>query len=231
MGTNTNTTVALDRCLANSPEKINIPPDTDQEILTDFIDSTMSGLEKLEGAILSFDSDQITCDDFVTIAQRILHNMKGESGIMDFAEISDVCHQAESLLYENSKNIPVDMLFSIKDWLSKAMQYLAKTCPELSEHIFRTQSSKILNSAQIDLFDLGYGTTDAQAVKSLLSKMGEIAELAAQIGNVQVKVPAEKAMHLLRDIQNAEQCIISDAHKKSLFDLIDELHKATGNEL
>ncbi len=130
MGTNTNTTVALDRCLANSPEKINIPPDADQEILTDFIDSTMSGLEKLEGAILSFDSGQITCDDFVTTTQRILHNMKGESGIMDFAEISDVCHHAESLLYENSKTIPVNTLFSIKDWLSRAIQYLAKTRPE-----------------------------------------------------------------------------------------------------
>ena len=130
MGTNTNTTVALDRCLANSPEKINIPPNADQEIITDFIDSTMSGLEKLEGAILSFESGQITCDDFVITAQRILHNIKGESGIMDFAEISDVCHHAESLLYENSKNISVDRLFSIKDWLTRAIQYLAKTSSE-----------------------------------------------------------------------------------------------------
>jgi chemotaxis protein histidine kinase CheA len=231
MGTNTNTTVALDRCLASPPEKINIPPDADQEILTDFIESTMSGLEKLEGSILSFDSGQITCDDFVTTAQRILHNMKGESGIMDFAEISVVCHHAESLLYENSKTIPVNTLFSIKDWLTKAIQYLAKTCPELSEHIFTTQSSKILDSAQIDLFDLGHGTTDAQAVKSLLSKMAKITELTAQIGNVEVKALAKKAIDLLRDIQNAEQCIISDVHKESLFDLIDGLHKATGNEL
>ncbi len=151
MGTNANTTVALGRCLANSPEKINIPPDADQEILTDFIDSTMSGLEKLEGAILAFESGQITCDDFVATAQRILHNMKGESGIMDFSEISNICHHAESLLYESSKTIPVDMLFSIKDWLARAIQYLAKIRPELSEHIFATQSSTILNSTQIDL--------------------------------------------------------------------------------
>jgi chemotaxis protein histidine kinase CheA len=126
MGTNTNTTVTLDKCLAKLPEKINIPSYVDQEILTDFIESTMSGLEKLEGAILSFDSGRITCDEFVTTALRILHNMKGESGIMNFAEISEVCHHAESLLCKNSKTIPVDMLFSIKDWLTKAIQYLAK---------------------------------------------------------------------------------------------------------
>ncbi|MBW8038585.1 MAG: hypothetical protein FVQ85_01145 [Planctomycetes bacterium] len=231
MGTNTNTKVALDRCLANSPEKINIPPDADQEILTDFIDSTMSGLEKLEGAILSFDSGQITCDDFVTTAQRILHNMKGESGIMNFAEISDVCHHAESLLHENSKTIPVDTLFSIKDWLARAIQYLAKICPELSEHIFSTQSRNILDSARIDLFDLGYGTSDAQAVKSLLYKMGEIRKLATQISNVEVKTFAEKAIDFLRDIQNVEQCVISDAHKESLFNLIERSYKATGNKL
>ncbi len=231
MGTNTNTTVALDRCLANSPEKINIPPDADQEILTDFIDSTMSGLEKLEGAILSFESGQIMCDDFVATAQRILHNMKGESGIMNFTEISDVCHHTESLLYENSKTIPVNRLLSIKDWLTKAIQYLAKICPELSEHIFTTQLSKILNSAQIDLFDLGHGTSNAQAVQALSTKMGEIKKLATQIDNVEVKTLAEKAIDLLRDIQNNEQCIISDVPKETLFDLIDGLLKATGNEL
>lgn len=231
MEANINTTVALDRCLASSPEKINIPPDTDQEILTDFIDSTMSGLEKLEGLILSFDSCQITRDECVTTALRILHNIKGESGMIDFAEISYVCHHAESLLYENPRNIPVDRLFSIKDWLARVIQYLAKICPELSEHIFRTQSRKILYSAQIDLFDLGHGTSDAQAVQALSSKMAEITELATQIGNMEVKSLAEKTIDLLRNIQNAEQCIISDVNKKSLFDLIDVLHKATGNEL
>ena len=230
MGANTNTTVAIDRCLANSPEKINIPSDADREILTDFIDSTMSGLEKLEWAILSFDSGQITCDDFGTTAQRILHNMKGESGIMDFAEISDVCHHAESLLYENSKTVPVDTLFSIKDWLARAIQYLAKTCPELPEHLFSTQSRKVLNSALIDVFDLGHGTTDSQAVQALSSRMAKIAELAAQTGNIEVKALAEKAIDLLRDIQNDEQCIISDAHKESLFDQIDGLREAIGND-
>jgi len=124
MATNTNTTVALDRCLAYSPEKINIPTDTDQEILADFIDSTMSGMEKLEGAILAVESGQITCDDFVTTAQRILHNVKGESNIKEFAEISDVCHHAESLLYENSKTIPVDRLFLVKDWLWRVTEHL-----------------------------------------------------------------------------------------------------------
>lgn len=231
MGTNTNTTVALDRCITKSPERINIPPDADQEILADFIDSTISGLEKLEGAILAFESVQITCDDFVTTAQRILHNMKGESGIMDFAEISDVCHHAESLLYENSKSIPVDTLLSIKDWLTRAIQYLAKTCPELPEHLFTTQSRKILNSALIDVFDLGHGTTDPQAVQALSSKMAKITELATQIGNVEVKALAEKAIDLLRDIQNSEQCIISEAHKESLFEQIDGLNEATGNQL
>jgi len=227
MGTDINTTVALDRCLAASPENINIPPDVDQEILTEFIDSTMSGLEKLEAAILAFESGQITCDDFTNTAKRILHNIKGESGIMDFAEISNLCHHAESLLYENSKNVPLDTLFSIKDWLSGAMQYLTKVCPALSEYIFSTQSRKILDSAHIDLFDLGHGTSDAQALRSLSSKMAEIAELAAQTGNIEVKALAKKAVDLLKDIQNTEQCVISDAHKESLFELIDVLRKTT----
>lgn len=227
MGANTNTMVALDRCLAASPEKISIPPDVDREILKEFTDSTNSGLENLEGTILVFESGQMTGDDFIDAAQRILHNIKGESGIMNFAEISNVCHLAESLLYENSKSIPVDTLLSIKDWLSRAMQYLTKICPTLSEHIFSTQSSKILNSAHIDLFDLGHGTSDAQAVSALSSKMAKISGLAVQTGNTEVNALAKKAIGLLEEINNTGQCIISDSYKESLFDLIEALRKAT----
>ena len=60
--------------------------------------------------------------------------------------------------------------------------------------------------------------------------MTEIRKLATQIDNAEVKALAKKAIDLLRDIQNVKQCIISDAHKERLFDLIEGLHKATGNE-
>ena len=152
------------------PENIHIPPDADHEILTEFVDSTMSALEEFEGIVLAFESGQITRDNFVTTARRILHSVKGESGIMDFTEISNVCHQAESLLYGNCKTVPVDILLSVKDWLSRAIQYLTSVNAELPEYIFRTQSAKILDSAEIDLFDLGHGTSDAQAVQALSSK-------------------------------------------------------------
>lgn len=225
MADNENVVAMLDKYLANSPENIHIPPDADQEILSEFVDSTMSSLEKLEGTILAFESGQIMQDDFVTTARRILHNIKGEAGIMDFPEISNLCHHAESLLFGNSRTIPVDTLFSVKDWLARTMQYLAKTNAKLSEHIFRTQTAKILDSAEIDLFDLGHGTSDAQAVQALSSKMAKITELAAQIGNVEVKTLANKTTHLLQSIGNNEQCIISDAHKESLFGLLDDIRK------
>jgi len=127
MGANLNTTVILHRYLAEPPESIIIPPNTNQEILSEFVDSTMSALEKLEGTILAFESGQITPDDFAATTRRILHNIKGEAGIMDFTEISNVCHHAESLLYNDSlENVPVDMLLSIKDWLWGTMQYLKR---------------------------------------------------------------------------------------------------------
>jgi len=119
------------------------------------------------------------------------------------------------------------MLLSIKDWLDRAMQFLIKIRPELSEYLFSTQSRRILNSAKIDLFDLGHGTSDAQAVKSLSTRMAKIIKLAAQIGNAEARGLAKKAIDLLDEIKNAGQCVISDAYKESLFEIIDLLDNAT----
>ena len=91
METSTNTTMILDKYLANSPENIDIPPDADGEIVLEFIDSTMSALEQLESTILAYESGK-SDGDFATTARRILHNIKGEAGIMDFAVISSICH-------------------------------------------------------------------------------------------------------------------------------------------
>jgi len=127
MKTNGNPTAALDKCLFNSPENINMPRNADIEILSEFVESTKSVLEELEGVILAFESKQIPREDFVSTARRILHNIKGESGIMDLAEISNVCHQAETLLYHDTEKTHVESLFSVKDWLSRAMEYIKST--------------------------------------------------------------------------------------------------------
>jgi len=220
MDTNENAATVLGKCLANAPESFNIPQDVDREILSEFVDSTASGLEQLEGVLLAFDYGRITQGECITIIRRILHNIKGEAGIMDFGTISSLCHHAESLLYEDFETIPCETLFLVKDWLTKAMQYIRKTNAKLSEHIFETQLIKILDSAQIDLFDLGYGTTDTQAVQLLLGRMAQIAELAADKSQPQIKALAEKALNLLGGIQQNPQCVISDVHKESLFDLL-----------
>ena len=217
-----NAAAILDKYLANSPENVHIPSDIDQEILSEFVDSTMSSLEQLEEAILAFESGQIQ-DDFVTTARRILHNIKGEAGIMDISEICNICHHAESMLYDDGKAVPVDMLLSVKDWLSRSMQYLMSAGSELSEHIFRSQCIKSLWPAEVNLLDMGHGTSDAQAVQTVSSAMGEITELAAQMAKPEIKALTEKAMDLLENIQHNERCIISDVHKESLFDLLDAI--------
>lgn len=126
METDTNASVRLDKYLACSPENIEINPDIGQKILSECIDSTISALEKLEEILLAFDSGQIAQDECIIIIRRILHNIKGEAGIIDFGTISSVCHHAESLLCEDSETIPIDTLFSVKDWLTKTMQCLTR---------------------------------------------------------------------------------------------------------
>ncbi|MHC4751867.1 MAG: Hpt domain-containing protein [Planctomycetota bacterium] len=211
--------VILDNYLANLPENIHIPSDINEAMLSEFVDSTTSHLDLLEQEILGFEAGQ-TQNDFVTSARTILHNINGDAGIMDIAEMSDICHLAESLLHENCQKVPIDTLLSVKDWLSKAVQYIRSAGSKLPGYIFSAESMKILGSAEIDLLDLGNDISDAQAVQGLSCAMRQLAQFSARMARPDVKALAGKAIAVLAHIQQSEQCVISDVEKESLFDLL-----------
>ena len=226
MDENENAITILRKCLAKPPDGFTIPAETGQEILGDFIESTTSSLEQLEGAILAFESGQ-SADDFVTAARRILHNIKGESGMMDMAEISNLCHHAESLLYHDAEIIPIEVLFSVKDWLTKAMRYLKSVSSELAEHIFQSQCLKSLWSAQTAVLDLGHGTSDAQAIEVVSSAMIEIGQLLSESNRLEIQELVNKVMGLLKEIKQTEQGVISETYREDFLDIFDAIKERT----
>ena len=217
------TAVMLEKYLAILPENIHIPADISEAMRFEFVDSATSHIEHLEQEISAFTAGQSQQDDFVTTARTILHNIKGEAGIMDIAEIYDVCRLTESLLDEDYGTIAVDTLLSVKAWLSEAMQQVTSVGSGLPACIFSAESMKIIGSAEIDLLDLGSGTSDAQAVEGVSCAMRQVAELAARMARPDVKALAGKALKLLGEIQRSEQRVISDDHKESLFNLLDAM--------
>lgn len=108
------------------PEEMDIPSDIG-DLLVDYVESTNSMLEELEKAALAYEAsirqpagepDQGSA----AAIRRILHKIKGESGMVGIDDMSEFCHQAEDAFEElNPKQRP-DMLLRFKDWVSTALQ-------------------------------------------------------------------------------------------------------------
>lgn len=121
MGEKEKTAAMLDKYLGILPEDIHIPVDLSEAMRLEFADSARSHIEHLEQEIAAFKLGQSRQDDFVITVRTILHNIKGEAGIMDIAEIYDVCRLSESLLAEDGGTVPVDRLLLVKAWLFEAV--------------------------------------------------------------------------------------------------------------
>ena len=101
------------------PRELEIPIDSN-DLLGDLIESTSCQLEELERATLAYEAGEDREENAAAI-RRILHKIKGESGIVGVEEISNLCHEAEFAFEELNEQKRSDMLFRFKDWISDAL--------------------------------------------------------------------------------------------------------------
>lgn len=105
------------------PGQIQIPDDIG-DLLQDYIDSTVSLLDELETAALTYESFGGQ-GETAAIIRRVLHKIKGESSMVGIEDISQLCHHAEDGFEEIPENRRVDMLLRFKDWASAAVATLS----------------------------------------------------------------------------------------------------------
>ena len=101
---------------------IQLPDNVDEEIFKEFLSSQPHVLAHLEAAILAAEKDPDP--ENLTTIKAILHNLKGESGLMGLPEISEYCHKTENLLIDAETSFPAEKLLEAKDWLQKAVTHL-----------------------------------------------------------------------------------------------------------
>ena len=95
------------------------------DLLGDYIESTTSLLEDLEGSALSYEEGGDREENAASM-RRILHKMKGEAGMVGIEDMSNFCHQVESVFEELCEDKRVDMVLRFKDWVSSAMECLSR---------------------------------------------------------------------------------------------------------
>lgn len=97
-----------------------IPADI-SDLWEEYVDSTNGQLDDLERAALAYEAGTDREENAAAI-RRILHKIKGESGMVGIDDISELCHQAEDAFEQLSENKRPDMLLRVKDWIVEAVQ-------------------------------------------------------------------------------------------------------------
>ena len=101
------------------PNEIEIPDDIGN-LLDEYIESAGSMLDELEQATLEYEDGKNRPENAATI-KRILHKIKGESGMVGIEDMAEFCHQTESAFEELAEDERPDMLLRFKDWISTAI--------------------------------------------------------------------------------------------------------------
>ncbi len=102
-----------------APENIyQLPPYIDKDIFVEFLNNQESVLENIESLLLQLEKE-INPSTLAEL-RRIFHTLKGESAVFEMHEIEKVCHRAEDLIDQGGRNLPVDSLLAVKDWLGNA---------------------------------------------------------------------------------------------------------------
>jgi len=100
-----------------------LPAHIDESILAEFLTRQSEVLEEIEALILSFEKEEDA--NKLDELKRALHTLKGESALLGISDVERLCHATEDILGIVTPARAVDTLLAVKDWLSKAIAFLA----------------------------------------------------------------------------------------------------------
>lgn len=96
-----------------------------EDIWETYRDTVSSLLAELEAAAMALESGQ-NVDEQKALIRRLLHSIKGDSGMSGLEDVHDLCHEAESAFEEVSDiSVSSDMILKIKDWIDAVIDCIS----------------------------------------------------------------------------------------------------------
>ena len=96
----------------------------EQEFWSDYMSSTIVNLEKLEAAAMALEEGDASQGPGI---KRLLHSIKGESGMIGLNDVQQVVHDAETAFDEMGPCAEsADMVLTVKDWVETAVRTLTR---------------------------------------------------------------------------------------------------------
>ncbi len=109
----------------NFPDVSRIQPGEDGvELIDDYLEATRGLIDELELSALAYEKGQDIENNADTI-RRILHKLKGESGVMGFEAVTDVIHTVEQAFDELQDQIKADLILKTKDWIETVLEHIS----------------------------------------------------------------------------------------------------------
>lgn len=88
-----------------------------------YFDSTSGLLTDLETAAMDIEAGN-NADENATAIRRILHSLKGDSGVTGLNEIYELCHQTEFAFEELPSADAAGMILRVKDWIAGVITHI-----------------------------------------------------------------------------------------------------------
>lgn len=132
-----------------SPKDVNVPADSN-DMITEYAESAVSLLDDLERLAIEYEKN-IADFELTDEVKRVLHKLKGESGVMGIEMMSELFHQTEQAFEQLNEQLRSDMLLRCRDWACDALEYIAGpqiTGFQVAEHEY--QDEKTGNDQEIE---------------------------------------------------------------------------------
>lgn len=101
------------------------------EILEDmwetYRDAVKSLLSELEAAAMALEADE-NVEENAALIRRVLHSIKGDSGMTGMVDVHNLCHEAETVFEETTnKKDAADMVLKVKDWIEAVIEHISNS--------------------------------------------------------------------------------------------------------
>lgn len=103
------------------PGSIAVPAEA-HDLLAEYIESVTGQVEELEQEALAYEQAEGRPERAAAI-RRILHKIKGESGMVGLAAIERIFHEAENAFETLPESQRAEMLLGLKDWVTAVVAH------------------------------------------------------------------------------------------------------------
>jgi two-component system, chemotaxis family, sensor kinase CheA len=99
----------------------------DDFIVGAYVEQQQSVVPEMEELVLAFEKSR--APDHIAALRRIIHTVKGESGVVGAMEVERVCHRLEDYLDDAKESVASDVLLAAIDWIGQSATLFGKGRP------------------------------------------------------------------------------------------------------